>query len=77
MNKRERIYSTEGTNQTPLALSVDWLNNKLYILFESVSMVRESNHSFLGEVFFLIYFRNFSFTESERTESERMANISM
>lgn len=39
ITERVRIYSIEGTNQIPLALSVDWLNDKLYILFESYSMV--------------------------------------
>ncbi|XP_055298116.1 proto-oncogene tyrosine-protein kinase ROS isoform X4 [Sitodiplosis mosellana] len=38
LHSRVRIYSTEGTDQIPLALSVDWLNDKLYILFESNSM---------------------------------------
>lgn len=40
LQSRVRIYSTENTNQIPLALSVDWLNDKLYILFESISKVR-------------------------------------
>ncbi|XP_031638812.1 proto-oncogene tyrosine-protein kinase ROS-like [Contarinia nasturtii] len=35
LQSRVRIYATENTNQGPLGLSVDWLNNKLYILFES------------------------------------------
>lgn len=47
MNTRTRIYSAEGMNQIPLALSVDWLNDKLYILFESNSLV-----SFLVFFFF-------------------------
>lgn len=45
MDKRELIY--KGTNQIPLALSVDWLNNKLYILFESVSLVSYFTEWFL------------------------------
>ncbi|XP_031627487.1 proto-oncogene tyrosine-protein kinase ROS-like isoform X2 [Contarinia nasturtii] len=38
LESRVRIYSTENTNQVPLVLSVDWLNDKLYILFESDTM---------------------------------------
>lgn len=36
-----QIYTSEGTNQIPLALSVDWLNDKLYILFESDDTVNK------------------------------------
>lgn len=61
MELRDRIYSTEGTNQIPLALSVDWLNDKLYILFESRSKVNISHkNKFL--LFVLLLFK-FKFTK--------------
>lgn len=35
-----KIYSGGNKNEIPKVLSVDWLNNKLYILFESYLLVK-------------------------------------
>lgn len=54
---REVVYEPEDMSRKPLELSVDWLNNQLYILFELDSNVSAMETCFL-DVFFPKVFQN-------------------